>query len=347
MTARIIRSVPTGTIMTKMPASAGGWDVHAHIMPPELVQAGEAGKFGISPGEGKLHICGHGISIHPISDVAKLDERVAADRLDGALVSVPTPLYRPDLGDDVRKDYALLVNDGLLKACARRASRLRPMAYLPAEAPELAAELAAGMGEDWAGVSMGTDLGEIAYSDPRFDPLWDILQTLKLPLFIHPGFSPDRRLKQFYLENLFGNPTETTLAAAHFVLGGIFGRFPGLKVILAHGGGCIATLAGRLQRGVETSRPGVAADLSPAPLDALRQFHVDTIVHSPAYLGYLIDTLGLERILYGSDWPFPMGWKSAEEGLGDLDEQFARAIRKTNAEAVFGGRLGVAEGALD
>lgn len=340
MTGRIIRSVRTGTKATMMPDSAGGWDVHAHVIPPELIRAAEAGRFTMSREAEKIHICGHGVPIHPISDVGKLCDRIGADGLDGALVSAPPLLFRPDLNDDERRDYVMLVNDGLAAVCKRHPASLRPMAYLPAEAPELAAAIASGLGTEWAGVCMGTDLGALTYSDARFDPLWETLQSLGLPLFIHPGSSPDQRLSKYYLENLLGNPNETTICAAHLVFAGVFNRYPRLKIILAHGGGCVAALVGRWQRGVDTARPGVPVDLIPRPIEAVKQFYIDSIVHNSAYLDYLIGVLGHDRILYGSDWPFPMGSRSVDEALGSLPANIAQAIRKDNAVHVYGIRLG-------
>ena len=75
------------------------------------------------------------------------------------------------------------------------------------------------------------------------------------------------------------------------------------------------------------------------PLDAVRRFYVDSLVHSPSYLQTVIATIGSDRILLGSDWPFPMGAPSAEHDLADLDVNLKREIRKTNAERVFGSRL--------
>jgi aminocarboxymuconate-semialdehyde decarboxylase len=236
----------------------GGWDVHVHLVPPAVVAAGEQGRYGMRRETGTLHICAHGVPLHPLSDVGALIDRISSDRLDGAVVSVPPPLFRPDLTDADRLSYAGMVNDGLLAACASHGATLRPFAYLPIENPEMAARIAAELDHHWAGVIAGTDLGALSYASERYDPLWQVLAESGLPLFIHPGSSPDRRLAPFYLANLLGNPVETTIAAANLVFAGVLRRFPGLKIILAHGGGCVAALCGRWQLGVATRRPGTA-----------------------------------------------------------------------------------------
>jgi len=317
---------------------SGGWDVHAHIVPPAVIAAAERGTFGMTRAPDTLQICGHGVPIHPISDVDRLVERLEADSLDGAIVSIPPPLFRPDLADADRLAYVRMANDGLLEACRGHPRRLRPFAHLPAEAPELAAEIAATLDRSWTGVVMGTELGALVYSSPRFDPLWRVLGDLRLPLFIHPGASPDHRLDAFYLGNLLGNPVETTIAAAHLIFAGVLHRFPALRIILAHGGGALAALCGRWQRGVHTRRPGLP-ELESPPTEAVRRFYVDSIIHSPAFFRVVAAVVGDDRILLGSDWPFPMGSASAADNLGHLDSAGRHRIRKLNAEAAFGARL--------
>lgn len=316
----------------------GGWDVHTHIVPPLLIAAAEAGRLGMQAARGKLTVCAHGVPLHPISEVAKLIERVRSDKLDGAIVSVPPPLFRPDLNRQDRRDYASLVNDAIFAACQAHAATLKPFAYLPAEDPELAAGVAATLGREWAGAVMGTELGALSYASAEYDALWQALSMLDLPLFIHPGSTPDQRLDPFYLTNLIGNPVETTIAAANLVFAGVMHRFPRLKVILAHGGGCVAALCGRWQRGAITKRPGIA-EMPLVPVDAVRRFYVDSLVHSPAFLRAIVESVGEDRVLLGSDWPFPMGAPSADHDLGALDPALRDRIRKTNAEAIFGSRL--------
>lgn len=320
------------------PYGHGGWDVHMHIVPPGVIAAGEAGRYGMQVAPGSLMICGHGVPLLPISDVGKLVDRLQADRLDGAVVSVPPPLFRPDLNKVERRAYADLVNDSLLSACQSGGKALRPFAYLPAEDPELGVAIAASLGNQWAGVVMGTELGALSYASPRFDALWQALSDRKLPLFIHPGATKDERLEPFYLTNLLGNPFETTLAAANLIFAGVTHRFPQLKVILAHGGGCVAALCGRWQRGHATRRPGIP-DLPMAPIDAVRHFYVDSLVHSAPFLDAVIKVIGEDRILLGSDWPFAMGAPVADHDLAALEPALRHRIRKTNAEDVFGSRL--------
>lgn len=182
----------------------------------------------------------------------------------------------------------------------------------------------------------GTELGSLSYASSRYGPLWDVLSAARLPFFIHPGSSPDARLDAFYLSNLVGNPVETTVATAHLIFAGVMHRFPDLNVILAHGGGYVAALCGRWQQGFVTRRPGVPDDVLP-PRAAVRRFYVDSLAHSPAYLAAVINVMGDDRILLGSEWPFPMGAPSADHDLAFVEHEMK--IHKTNAESAFGIRL--------
>ena len=156
-----------------MPQTIGGWDVHTHIVPPAVVAAGGRGAFGMRASSDTLTICAHGVPLHPLSEVNKLADRVKSDHLDGAVVSVPPPLFRPDLSEADCRDYAKLVNEGLFEACRNHANVLRPLAYLPVEAPQVAADVAAELDGRWAGVVMGTESNDVSYASESLDPLWD------------------------------------------------------------------------------------------------------------------------------------------------------------------------------
>jgi aminocarboxymuconate-semialdehyde decarboxylase len=256
--------------------------------------------------DGHLVVAGRDrLPLRRLGDPGALLEWIDSQGLDGAVVSVPPPLFRYDLTGDAAVDWARLVNDGLAQL---RGERLRVLGQLPlctpAEAARVAKELldAGGFG----GFALGTLATEPGFADPVLDPLWTVLDEAGSFVLLHPGASPDPRLKPFYLANLLGNPCETALAAAGLVFGNVLPRFPGIRFCLCHGGGVTAAVAGRWQRGSDTSRPGVGPLLSP-PRAMLRGFYVDDLVHDPAMLSLVESTFGADRVLTGSDWPFPMG----------------------------------------
>lgn len=315
-----------------MPADRRGWDAHTHLVPATVVEAARRARYDMSVGDGHLFTPALRFPMKRITDPSALIDWLDDNHLEGAVVSPPPPLYRPDLDDQDVAAWVGLVNHGLAEVCAD--ARLRPLAYVPAERPRLAAEVIMGLDDTWVGVTLGTDLAGMVYSDRALDPVWEALTTRDLAAFIHPGACPDSRLKQFYLTNLVGNPYETTVAAAHLVFGDVLGRDPDLRILLAHGGGAAAALVGRWEQGHATDRPGIER-LTLTPREALRRLWVDSLVHDPSYLRHVIETLGADRLVLGSDWPFPMGADTVISTIDLLgDEGESRLTR--NAAAMFG-----------
>jgi aminocarboxymuconate-semialdehyde decarboxylase len=128
-----------------------------------------------------------------------------------------------------------------------------------------------------------------------------------------------------------GNPVETTIAAAHLILSGTLERHPGLRVLLAHGGGAIAALAGRIAHGQEAVEAASTAGLS-APA-ALRRFLFDTVTHDPRQLRTLVEAVGADRVLLGTDYPFDMADTRPVQTVAaaGLDEDAERALVSGNA----------------
>jgi aminocarboxymuconate-semialdehyde decarboxylase len=314
-----------------MPAN-GGWDVHSHLIPKTVIGLAQEGRYDMAVNDGRLATPMLRIPLGRIDSPDELTRWVDDQGLTGAIVSPPPPLFRPDLSSNERRKWTSLLNESLLEECA--SPKLRPLAYLPAEDPQLATEVIGDLTDEWVGVTVGTDLAGLVYSDPRFGSMWRALEEREFPVFIHPGACQDPRLEPFYLTNTLGNPYETTVAAAHLVFGDVIGRHPALIPILAHGGGATAALVGRWQRGADTGRPGIGK-LSLTPMEAVTRFKVDTVVHSPSYLRQLIQVFGLEGVLFGSDWPFPMGVDDRDASLGGLDDSEKGAVVLSNPTKAY------------
>jgi aminocarboxymuconate-semialdehyde decarboxylase len=248
-------------------------------------------------------------------------------RVEQAWISIPPPFYRQHLAEGASREWVQYLNDGLAEICMRFPQRLSPLFHLPVEHPELAAQLAAQRTAQGArGFSMAAGGGNTpVYSDARFDPLWSKLDEAQAFLFLHPGACCDGRLKAFYLDNLVGNPYETAVAASHLVFGGVCQRFARLRFCLAHGGGATAMLAGRLQHGFSTGRQGIDTTRE-APREALSHFLVDSITHDEKALGFVADTFGPQRVVFGSDWPFPMGTMEPHQQLGALPSPLRQQV---------------------
>jgi aminocarboxymuconate-semialdehyde decarboxylase len=226
--------------------------------------------------------------------------------LQQAAVSIPPPFYRQDLQPDDAAPWCAAVNDGLEQVTATE-PRFSAFAYLPLEHPGLArSEIDRVEGRGFIGFTAAAGGRSASLADPELEPVWQALDERGAALLLHPGEPPDPRLEPMYLSNLLGNPFETTLAAAQLIFGDVPARFPRMRVVLAHGGGAVAALIGRWQRGVDTDRPGLRK-LTEDPLQAVKRFYVDSITHHPEVTGLVRRVIGEDRVVFGSDWPFPMG----------------------------------------
>jgi len=310
-------------------------DVHAHLIPVEAPLASVPGVSWDAASE-KLVIDGHAIGIkalfHPEALIAWMDEQ----QVERAWISAPPPTYRSGLDASQAEAWTQLLNDGLAAIATAHPDRLAPLYHLPVAHPELAARIVrerAAASE--ARFSMPTGEPGLMLSDASHAPLWQALDDVSAFVFLHPGEGCDGRLDPFYLHNLLGNPSETAVAAGHLVFAGVLERHPRITFCLAHAGGTVPAVAGRWQRGFDSGRPGVDTQVE-APAKALRRFCVDCIAHDDTLLDLAASVFGEERIVFGSDWPFPMGVIKPHEQLAGLSESRRRAIFCDNPAKLMG-----------
>lgn len=168
------------------------------------------------------------------------------------------------------------------------------------------------------GVYMGTNIDNRDLDDPLFAPVFARIEQLSLPVFLHPQQTVGgARLGDFYLSNLLGNPFDTAIAGSHLILGGVLDRHPTLHVTLPHAGGALPILFGRLDAGW-TARPETRR-LAQKPSSYLRRFSYDTVSHSGPVLNFLMENVGVDRLVLGSDYCFDMGYEQPVRFLDRLD----------------------------
>ena len=235
--------------------------------------------------------------------------------------------------------WSRLQNEALAASLAEAGGRHHGLATLPLQEPKLAAEELAfavqSLGLRGAMIdpnALGRPLG-----DRAFDPFWKAAGDLGAPVILHPFLlEAVERFGRHYLHNLVGYPFETTLAAASLIFGGTLDRFPPLDVVLLHGGGLLPYHIGRFDRG-HVTREEARADGAGLPSAYLRRFHYDTLTQFPPALAYLVQVVGEDRVLLGSDHPFWLGDPEPvrivrEAGLAPAAQQ---AILGENAARLF------------
>ena len=204
---------------------------------------------------------------------------------------------------------SIIQNNQIAKLVAAHPDRFLGIATLPMQAPELAAaELRRAVRKlGLRGAMIGSNVMGRNLDHPELEPIWTAASELDVLLLIHPvNVGAAERLRSYYLNNLIGNPLDTTIAAACLVFGGVLERHPKLKVCLVHGGGFVPYQAGRWAHGWQV-RPEPKVNLKQSPEPWIERFYYDTILHSTENLAFLIGSAGPKRVMLGSDYPYDMG----------------------------------------
>jgi len=220
----------------------------------------------------------------------------------------PMPMHRYWAEPDLAARLAAVTNEAVAAHCADSEGRLVGLGTIPLQHPDLAVRvLERAMGElGLAGVSVSTNVDGRELADMAFDPVWEAAAGLGAVIFIHPwGCSLGSRLSTNYLGNTFGQPAETALALSRLIFDGTLDRHPGLKLLAAHGGGFLPTYVGRSDHAWE-SRPD-ARGCARRPSEYLRLIWYDALVYTPRALRHLVDAVGADKVVLGTDYPFDMG----------------------------------------
>lgn len=207
-------------------------------------------------------------------------------------------------------EIARFLNDHLAQAVQKYPKRFVGLGTLPLQDPQASSrELERCVRElGLAGVQIGSHVNEWNLDDKALYPVYETAQKVGACLFVHPWdmLAPER-MKKYWLPWLVGMPCETTLAICSMIFGGVFEKFPDMKVAFAHGGGAFPGTLGRIQHGFEARPDLCAVDNKISPRASVGKFYVDSLVHDLATLEFLVKTVGEDRIFLGSDYPFPLG----------------------------------------
>ncbi len=323
-------------------------DIHAHIIVPEITREAapaEQWRPRVSWENGRQFVeyDGKRISsaLREFVDIERiLDEQEKA----GVDVVVLTPwasLFRYDAEVGESLHISRLQNDALARLAAQYSPRVAALGTVPLQDGDASVdELERAVNElGLLGVEIGTNVNGAYLGDPRFRPFWAAAEELDAFVLIHPvpGLGGST-MREYYLWNAYANPAETALTAAHIILSGLLEEHPRLQICLVHGGGHMPYQIGRLDRAYEM-RPEARQRISAPPSSFFKKFYFDTVTHSVPALSYLIELVGVEQVLMGSDYPFDMGYERPAEmveqvpGLSEADRQ---AILGGNAQRVLG-----------
>lgn len=292
-------------------------DTHAHIIVPEILREaapGEAWRPRVTWEDGKQFVEYNGKRIGSARREFVSPEKILLEMnesdVDAVLLCPWVSLVRYDVGPEESLAACQVQNDALALLARKHPQKMAALGMIPLQDVQLALkELERLMKLGLKGVEIGTHVNGAYPGDARFRPFWEACESLNAFVFIHPVEGGGRaELRDYYMWNVIGNPMETTVAAGHLILSGVMETYPRLKILLAHGGGALPHLHGRLDRGFQ-QRPEIRNVISRPPSEYLKWFYFDTITHDPAVLRGLVEFVGADHVLLGSDYPFDMGNK--------------------------------------
>jgi aminocarboxymuconate-semialdehyde decarboxylase len=326
-----------------------GVDAHAHWFPPEWMDLleSEGPRHGVVLGRNKKDhrtAEGGGLPFRQTfaPDMIDLDciiDSMAPARLDMRILSLTNPMvfWAPEsLGVELARTF----NDACGEAIRKHPSQIRGAITLPLQSPALALkelERAAeipGMCCAYSAMHVnGTNIDHRS-----FWPIYEFCEARKLPLCLHPvaPCGATDRLADYHMRNVVGNPHESAIGAACLIFGGVLDAFPDLKILMPHAGGSFPWLVGRWDNGAKR-RPELA-HLKQPPSAYLRSFHYDTISHDAQLIRYLVDRIGADRFVLGTDYNMDAGVElpvDFVEEVPNITDEELRLIVRDNVTALF------------
>jgi aminocarboxymuconate-semialdehyde decarboxylase len=222
------------------------------------------------------------------------------------------PIFWSKAEPDVAGQVVKLQNEKLSDICAAQPDRFAGLASVALQHPDLAAEQLEHAVKQLGlrGALIAGSVNGEELSDPKFHPFWAKAEQLGVLIFIHPQgtaeLSTSGRLKgNGVLDNVIGNPLETTIALSHLIFEGTLDAYPGLKICAAHAGGYLPSYAARSDQGCVTFPQRCTKTLDKKPTEYLRQLYYDSMVFTPEGLRHLVAEVGASQIVLGTDYPFP------------------------------------------
>lgn len=325
-------------------------DIHTHFLPPDWEDW--TAKFGGSrwPRMEHLDSCSANMMIgdrifRRVTDQCWSPQRRVADMDDLGIdiqVLSPVPIMLSYWAEaKACQAFARLQNEYCAEIVSNHPTRFQGMATVPLQDTGLAiAELRFAVENlGLRAVEIGSFPGGRDLDSPEIFPFFEACCELDVSVFVHPADAilGKERMGEYYLPNIAGNPLETAFAITRFIFGGVPDRLPGLRICFAHGGGAFVYILGRITHGWNIrEEPRQFTDRP--PIDYARRLYFDSLTHSPDNLRFLLDKLGNDRVVIGTDYPFGLGEKDPVAFLKscDLDPKVVAMIEGDNALAFLG-----------
>lgn len=320
-------------------------DIHNHVTPQFFVDAIERdGEWRtLGPDVGELHI--PKFTISPEARIAEMDEM----GVDVHVLTINTGFFKYDRDPEVARAIADDCNAALHEMMSDHPDRYLGLASVPLQDVGQAIEVMerAMADQGFKGVTIGDHVDGVTLDDPRFYPFWKAVEELGAVVFFHQASSTvvENRTARYGIPNVVGNLTERAITFATLVYGGIMDRYPDLKICLGHAGGYTAFGAARMDKGWSAGAMENMPEfddsrtfLERAPSEYLGRFYYDSCTYTEATLRFLVDMVGIDRVVLGTDYPAPMFLDDPVRwinGLATFSEAEKKAILEDNAAGLL------------
>lgn len=232
-------------------------------------------------------------------------------------------------------EWSVFLNDHIAQVQTHKSSRFIGLGTVPMQHTALAIkELERCKSLGLPGVQIGSNINNMNLDHPDLFPFWEAAESLGMAIFVHPWqMLGEENIQKFWLPWLVGMPAETARAICSMLFGGVFDKFPKLRVMFAHAGGAFPFTVGRISHGWHCRPDLVNLNDVSDPYDYVGKFWVDGITHDPDAFRYLVKVMGEDKICYGTDYPFPLG--DLEHGkfiedMTDISEEIKQKIFRNN-----------------
>lgn len=295
------------------------YDVHAHCIPDALLdllreEGPELGIELVSEERGESAVIADRVKLAPFRPIlGDMDARLAkmdATGIDLQFLSGWIDLTAYALPAAQAARYSRRFNEILAADAARHPDRFLALGTAPLQAPRTAAEeLVHAVKElGMAGVQIATTVDQTDLDEAGLDPFWEAAEALRCLVVLHPcNPLAGVDLTRNFLDNMVGRPAESTIAVAHLLFSGVLERYPDLVVCVVHGGGFVPYQLGRMQRGFEAVPHLTTRNIETAPTEMARRLYYDTVLHDVRALAFLVERMGADHVVAGTDYPFEMG----------------------------------------
>jgi aminocarboxymuconate-semialdehyde decarboxylase len=328
------------------------YDVHAHCIPDAFLnllreEGPELGIELVSEERGESAVIADRVKLAPFRPIlGDMDARLAkmdATGIDLQFLSGWIDLTAYALPAAQAARYSRRFNEILAAEAARHPDRFLALGTAPLQAPRAAAEeLVHAVKElGMAGVQIATTVDQTDLDEAGLDPFWEAAEALRCLVVLHPcNPLAGVDLTRNFLDNMVGRPAESTIAVAHLLFSGVLERYPDLVVCVVHGGGFVPYQLGRMQRGFEAVPHLTARNIETAPTELARRLYYDTVLHDVGALAFLVERMGADHVVAGTDYPFEMGDPdplATVRGIPGLSDEQRHLITEGNVARILDG----------